>query len=234
MRLATVIGALDNERDGWARIVSRFVPAAAERHFMPAPEDVTRLLESLAGGDRGAVNQLLPLVYDELHSLARRQLRSERSDHSLQATALVHEAYLRMVDQTSVRWQSRAHFVAIAATAMRRILVDYARARARHKRGGGARERVSLDEALVVAFERDAGLVDLDDALGRMAVRAPERARIVEMRFFGGLTVEEIAVVLGISASSVNREWRYSRAWLYRELGGGGEGRQGPGVSDAG
>jgi RNA polymerase sigma-70 factor (ECF subfamily) len=188
---------------------------------MPAPEDVTRLLDNLAGGDSGAVNQLLPLVYDELHALAQRQLRAERPDHSLQATALVHEAYLRLVDQKAVQWQNRAHFVAVAATAMRRILVDHARGRARHKRGGdGARERVSLDEALVVAFERDAGLLDLDQALNRLGERSPERARIVEMRFFGGLTVEEIAGVLSTSVSTVNREWRYSRAWLYRELGG--------------
>jgi len=203
---------------------------------MPAQEEVTRMLGRIASGEAGVVNQLLPLVYDELHALAKQQLRSERRDHSLQATALVHEAYLRLVDQTSVEWQSRAHFVAIAATAMRRILVDYARGRARHKRGGGGdhtRERVSLDEALIIAFERDAGLLDLDNALERLAQRAPERARIVEMRFFGGLTVEEIASVLDTSVSTVNREWRYSRAWLYRELEGGTESPRGCGETDA-
>jgi RNA polymerase sigma-70 factor, ECF subfamily len=201
---------------------------------MSVQEDVTRLLGRIADGDGDMVNQLLPLVYDELHSLARGQLRSERRDHSLQATALVHEAYLRLVDQKGVEWNSHAHFVAIAATAMRRILVEYARGRGRRKRGGGAdRERLSLDDALVVGFERDTGLLDLDQALDRLAQRSPNRARIVEMRFFGGLTVEEVAAVLEISVSSVNREWRYSRAWLYRELGGGTSDRQGPGDPDA-
>lgn len=193
---------------------------------MSAQEDVTRLLADLTAGDAAAVDRLLPLVYDELHSLAQRQLRAERPDHTLQATALVHEAYIRLVDQTSVQWRSRAHFMAIAATAMRRILVDHARARGRQKRGGSSgRERVELDDALVVAFERDAGLIDLDDALERLGARSPERARIVEMRFFGGLSIEEIAGVLGISVSTVNREWRYSRAWLYRELAGSADAR---------
>ena len=191
---------------------------------MSAQDEVTLLLGRLSGGESGVVNQLLPLVYDELHAVARRHLMSERRDHSLQATALVHEAYLRMVDQTRVEWQSHSHFVAIAATAMRRILVDYARARATQKRGGvqkQAPERIALDEALLVAFERDAGLLDLDLALEKLANTSQDRARIVEMRFFGGLTTEEIATVLNTSVSTVNREWRYSRAWLYRELGAG-------------
>ncbi len=191
---------------------------------MSAQEEVALLLGRLSSGEPGVVNQLLPLVYDELHALAKRHLMSERRDHSLQATALVHEAYLKLVDQTRVEWQSHSHFVAIAATAMRRILVDHARTRARQKRGGmqdQAPGRVALDEALLVAFERDAGLLDLDLALEKLAQHSQERARIVEMRFFGGLTTEEIATVLNTSISTVNREWRYSRAWLYRELGSG-------------
>lgn len=197
---------------------------------MSAQEEVALLLGRLSSGESGVVNQLLPLVYDELHALAKRHLMSERRDHSLQATALVHEAYLKLVDQTRVEWQSHSHFVAIAATAMRRILVDHARARARQKRGGiqdQAPGRVALDDALLIAFERDAGLLDLDVALEKLAQLSQERARIVEMRFFGGLTTEEIATVLNTSVSTVNREWRYSRAWLYRELGTG-SGNEGP------
>lgn len=221
--LAAFGNVLDNERDVRAGNVSRFSKTPKGAHFMTPPrpprQDVTLLLESLTAGDSGAVNQLLPLVYEELHALAQRQLLGERANHSLQATALVHEAYLRLVDQHSVEWKSRAHFIAVAATAMRRILVDYARTRSRQKRGGGA-DRVALDDAMLLAFERDVGLLDLDDALERLAQRSPDRARIVEMRFFGGLSIEEIAAVLDSSVSTVNREWRYVRAWLYRELDG--------------
>jgi RNA polymerase sigma factor (TIGR02999 family) len=183
---------------------------------MPEPEDVTGLLDRLGAGDRNVVDRLLPLVYQKLRELAQRQVRAERRDNSLQATALVHEAYLKLVNQREVKWQNRAHFVAVAGQAIRRILVDHAREKARLKRGGG-RDRVVLDEA-VAAFERDADLLDLDVALAKLELASPDRARLVEMRFFGGLSMDEIAEVLGVSVATVNREWRFARAWLFRQL----------------
>jgi RNA polymerase sigma factor (TIGR02999 family) len=185
-----------------------------------SPPDVTRLLLDWSHGDRTALDRLMPLVYDELRALAGRSLRSERSGHTLQATALVHEAYLKLVDQRQVRWQDRAHFFAVAAKLMRRILVDHARRHAAIKRGGGQPGR-PLDEADAQA--QPAPLVDwlaLDRALDRLAALDDRQARIVELRFFGGLTIEETARVLQVSAATVKDEWSFARGWLYREMRG--------------
>jgi RNA polymerase sigma factor (TIGR02999 family) len=165
-------------------------------------------------GDCIAAEQLFPLVYDELHRLAERQMRRERSDHTLQTTALVNEAYLRLIDQRRVSWQNRAHFFGVAAQLMRRILIKYAERRRAAKRGGGQYE-LQLEEADVVTDERATDLIALDHALTELAAFDPRQSRIVELRFFGGLNVEEIGVVLGISPATVKREWRVARAWLY-------------------
>lgn len=183
------------------------------------PDDVTQLLQAISDGRDSGVNELLPLVYHELRRLAENFLEAERSDHTLQATALVHEAYLKLVDQHSARWQDRAHFFAVAAQAMRRILVDHARTHGRVKRGGGL-ERLSLDGQAELALEPGVDLVALDDALQRLSDVSPESIRVVELRYFGGMTIDEAAAALGVSTSTVEREWRYARAWLYRELGG--------------
>jgi RNA polymerase sigma factor (TIGR02999 family) len=181
--------------------------------------DVSVLLRAWSNGDSKALDQLTPIVYDELHRLARHYLRGERPDHSLQTTALVNEAYLRLVDHTRMKWQSRAHFFAVSAQVMRRILVDHARRR-NVKRGRGLR-RVSLEEVTVIGGERPTDLAALDDALTLLAERDPRKAQIVEMRFFGGLSVEESAEVLGVSPVTVMRDWRTAKAWLYRELSPG-------------
>lgn len=181
--------------------------------------DVARLLRAWSGGDSKALDQLTPIVYDELRRLARHYLRGERQDHSLQTTALVHEAYLRLVDHTRMEWQDRAHFFAVSAQVMRRILVDHARRR-NVKRGRGLR-RVSLEAATLIGGDRPTDLVALDDALTSLAERDPRKAQVVEMRFFGGLSVEESAEVLGVSSVTVMREWRTAKAWLYRELASG-------------
>ena len=181
--------------------------------------DVAVLLRAWSGGDSRALDQLTPIVYDELRRLARHYLRRERRDHSLQTTALVHEAYLRLVDHTRMEWQDRAHFFAVSAQVMRRILVDHARRR-NVKRGQGLR-RVSLDEATMIGGERPTDLAALDDALTALAERDPRKAQVVEMRFFGGLSVEESAEVLGVSPVTVMRDWRTAKAWLYRELSSG-------------
>lgn len=180
-------------------------------------EAVTQvLLEwNLKGSD--AAERLMPLVYDELRRLARHYLQKERSDHTLQATGLVHEAYLRMVDQTSTTWQNRAQFFGVAAQIMRRVLVDHARAHQAVKRGG-VREKLEFDEALAPADERTVDLVALDDALQDLVIFDPRKSRIVEMRFFGGLTMEEIGEVLSISPRTIRREWRVAKAWLRREI----------------
>lgn len=159
----------------------------------------------------------MPLVYDELRGLARQYLQRERRDHTLQATGLVHEAYLRLVDQTATTWRDRAHFFAVAASVMRRVLVDYARAHRAAKRGG-ALEKIELDEAVALTPERHVDLVALDDALKDLGAFDPRQSQIVELRFFGGLTVEEVAEVLEISPRTVKREWRLARAWLRREI----------------
>lgn len=186
----------------------------------PQPHEVTRLLLRWGGGDRQAFDALAPLVYDELRKMAGRYLRRERADHTLQSTALVHEAYLRLVDQNHVQWQNRAQFFGLAAELIRRILVDHARARQAAKRGGAV-VRLTLDEALDAAIPRNLDLVRLDDALKALAEFDPQQARAVELRFFGGLTIEETAEVLGVSTATVKREWTIAKAWLRRELTGG-------------
>jgi RNA polymerase sigma-70 factor, ECF subfamily len=185
-----------------------------------APEDVTRLLEAVRAGEQGALDRLLPLVYDELHRIAARYARRERTDHTLQPTALVNEAYLRLADHADKAWQNRAHFLAVAAQTMRHILVDYARARRAGKRGG-ALARVTLEDALAAAPERDVDLLALDGALERLAALDPQLARLVELRYFGGLTIRETAEVLRVSPKTVEREWDAAKLWLRRELCGG-------------
>jgi RNA polymerase sigma-70 factor, ECF subfamily len=185
---------------------------------IPSQLEVTRLLVRLTDGDRGVLDELLPLIYGELRRLAAGYLRRERVGHTLQPTALVHEAYLRLVDQTQVRWQNRAHFLGVAAQMMRRILVDHARAREAGKRGGEF-QKLSLDENVDASGGgRDLDLVALDDALERLAELDPQKSKIVELRFFGGLSVEETAEVLGVSAPTVKRQWRMAKAWLYGQL----------------
>ena len=184
-----------------------------------APDDVSALLRAWSGGDRGALERLAPIVYGELHRLARRYMRGERPGHSLQTTALVNEAYMRLVDYRRMQWQNRAHFFAVSAQVMRRILVEHAR---RHNlKRGGAVEHVSLDEVAVVGSGRAVDLVALDDALNALARFDPRKVQVVEMRFFGGLSVEETAEVLKISTVTVMRDWSTAKAWLYRELTGG-------------
>ncbi len=178
--------------------------------------DVTILLAELAKGNQEAASELVPLVYEEMRRLAGRYMRRERTNHTLQATALVHEAYLKLVEQRS-DWQSRAHFFGVAAQVMRHILIDHARGHVRAKRGG-AKEAVALDEALVFSEEKSAELLAVDDAMQRLAKLDPRQSKVVEMRFFGGLTVEETAEALGISPITVKRDWRLARAWLYGEL----------------
>ncbi len=187
----------------------------------PGAPDITGLLLAWNAGDPEALNRLLPAVYQELNRLARRELLRERAGHTLEPAALIHELYLDLVDQRRAHWENRAHFFGVAARLMRRILVDHARAKHALKRGGGA-GIVQIEAADDVAAETPGpgrvDLVGLDQALERLAARSPEQARIVEMRFFGGLTVEETAHVLGRSPRTVKREWRLARAWLFREL----------------
>jgi RNA polymerase sigma factor (TIGR02999 family) len=182
----------------------------------PHTQEVTQLLVKLSAGDRSALDDLLPLVYDELRRLADRYLRRERSDHTLQATALVNEAYLRLVDQ-NVPWQNRAHFFGVAAEMMRRILVDHARSHQAQKRGSGG-IKLSLDDALNMSDERASDLIALDEALSALAAFDPQKSRIVELRFFGGLSIEETAKVLGIGTATVIRQWKMAKAWLYHEV----------------
>lgn len=178
---------------------------------------VTELLIDWSSGSEDSRDRLMQLVYDELRRLAASQLRGERSGHTLQATALVNEAYLRLVDQTRVQWRNRAQFFGIAAQLMRRILVDHARRHRALKRGGPA-TKLSLDESLTPGKQRDFDLVALDEALGNLAAMDPRLAEVVEMRFFGGLTVEETAEVIGTSTATVKRDWATARAWLFRAL----------------
>src|SRR5271166_3484455 len=184
----------------------------------PPCGEVSGLLRAWGDGDRGALDRLTPIVYDELRRLASRYMRGERPGHSLQTTALVNEAYIRLVDYRGMRWQDRAHFFAVSAQLMRRILVDHAR---RHnlKRGGGV-QHLSLDETALVGSERAADLVALDDALNLLGTLDPRKVQVVEMRFFGGLSVEETAGVLKVSPVTVMRDWSTAKAWLYRELAG--------------
>ena len=183
---------------------------------MAAPGDVTEMLLDWSGGDRAALDRLVPVIHDELRRVARARLRGERPGHLLQTTALVNEAYLRLVDQRQVRWQNRAHFFAIASQLMRRILVDHARRRAAVKRGADA-QPVTLADCADPQAER-VDLLALDEALTRLAAMDERQSRVVELRFFGGLTEEETAEVLDISVRTVRREWTMAKAWLYRQL----------------
>ena len=177
---------------------------------------VTQLLRQWSGGDKQALDQLVPFVYDQLRKLASNCLRAERPDHTLRATALVHEAYVRLVD-AEVAWQDRVHFFAVSARLLRRILVDHAKSRNREKRGGEF-EKVPLDEAVLIGPESSAGVVELDEALQRLAAQDQRKADLIELLFFGGLTYEETAAALHISPATVHRELKLAKAWLYREL----------------
>ena len=179
----------------------------------PSPNEVTQLLVAWGNGDQAALDQLMPLVYSELHRLAHRYIKKERPGHTLQTSALLNEAFMRLVDQRDVTWQSRAHFFAIAAQMMRRILVDYARSRRYAKRGGDA-QQVSLNENLMISRQLSADVVDLHDALNELAVVDERKSKVVELRFFGGLSIEETAEVLGISEGTVMRDWTLAKAWL--------------------
>ena len=179
--------------------------------------DVTSLLRKLADGNDQAAGELIPVIYEELHRLAVSHLRRERRDHTLQPTALVHEAYIKLVAQRNADWQSRNHFFAVASKLMRRILVDYARRHFRAKRGGG-QAKLSLDEAPIASPDRPGRMLALDESLTRLEKLDARQARIVELRYFGGLTIEEVAQVLGVSPTTVRREWTSAKAWLYGEL----------------
>ena len=189
-----------------------------EEAFLSPSRDITALLGAWSRGNRSALNQLLPVVYAELRRIAGRQLRSERANHTLQPTALVHEVYLRLVDQRHVDWQNRAHFFGVAAQVMRRILVDHARRHSASKRGEGVR-CVSIDEAKEVAASNEIPILALDHALARLEEVDSDLAKIVELRAFGGLTIEEAAHVLNVSPSTAKRDWRTAKAWLNRALG---------------
>ncbi|HEU4834391.1 MAG TPA: sigma-70 family RNA polymerase sigma factor [Pyrinomonadaceae bacterium] len=179
--------------------------------------NITELLVGYGRGDKDALDKLMPIVYDELRRQAARYLRREQAGHTLQTTALIHEVYVRLVDQRNVQWQNRAHFFGIAAQMMRRILVDHARTKKRAKRGGSD-VKVSLADAAIPVKERDLDVVALDEALNRLAAIDEQQSRVVELRFFSGLTVEETAEVMGISAATVKRDWSMAKAWLHREL----------------
>ena len=179
--------------------------------------DVTRLLNAISHGDRQAEAEVIPLVHRELHQIAKRYMRKERADHTLQPTALVNEAYLRLVNQSRLEWKSRTHFLAIAAQAMRRILLDHARARSAGKRIGEI-GKLSLDEALSCSEQACSALVELDDALEELATLAPRAAKVVELRFFGGLSVAEVAEALEIKTRTVDRDWQFAKSWLQQAL----------------
>src|SRR5687768_13509818 len=184
-----------------------------------APSEITQMLIELTDGNQEVVNHILPHIYDELRRLAASYLRRERADHTLQPTALVHEAYIRLVAQDSVDWRNRDHFVGLAAEMMRRVLVDHARGHKRDKRGGGL--KLALVEADGVVETESEDLVSLDEALNQLACKHPQKSRVVELRFFGGLSIEETARVLQVSDSTVERDWKFARAWLARELNRG-------------
>jgi RNA polymerase sigma factor (TIGR02999 family) len=181
------------------------------------PDHVNRLLLEWSGGNQQALEEMLPLIYDELRHLAHNFLYRERPGHTLQTTALVHEAYLKLIDQRDARWQNRAHFFAIAAQAMRRILIDSARKHVAGKRGGGG-EKLSLAEVATVSLEPDNNLLALDEALNGLAEIDPQQGRIIELRYFGGLTIEETAEVMQLSPATIKREWAMARAWLHQAL----------------
>ncbi len=184
-----------------------------------ATQEVTQLLVDWRNGNQEALDKLMPLVYAELRRIASRYMKRERAGHTLQTTALVNEAYLRLVGQQHIEWQDRAHFFAVAAQVMRHLLVDHARSRRYAKRGGNA-ERITFDEVAVVSTQRDDNLLALDQALTKLAAIDPRKVKLVELRYFGGLSADETAVVLGVSEITVKREWLKTKAWLYRELTG--------------
>lgn len=183
----------------------------------PSPQEITRWLVAWSQGDQAALEKLMPLVYSELHRIAKRYMERENPGHTLQTTALIHEAYLRLADQPQASWQNRAHFFGVAARVMRHILVDYARARSRMKQGGDV-QHVSLEEAAVVTREPAAELVALDDALTALAETDARKSQVVELKYFGGLSIEEAAEVLNVSPGTVMRDWTMAKAWLYRAL----------------
>lgn len=187
---------------------------------LSSPTDVTELLRAWSNGDGSALERLVPLVYQELRSLAQRYMRQERADHTLQATSLINEAYLRLIDVNRIQWQSRAHFIAVAAQTMRRILVEFARRRHRQKRGGDV-VLVALDESQDIGHDKGADLVALSDALTALTSFDARMGQVVELRFFGGLSVEETADVLHVSPETVMRDWKTAKAWLLRELSQG-------------
>lgn len=192
--------------------------AVSEDGLMSQPEGVTQVLLQMSGGDRAALDRLLPLIYEELRGIARRALRQERPDHTLTPTALVHEAFLKLVQIERVDWRGRAHFFGACAAEMRRILVSYARMRHASKRGGAAARMVTLEDIIVAAHTRPGEVLSLDEALTRLAALDARQAKIVEHRFFAGMTVDDTAEALGISPATVKREWALARAWLNREL----------------
>jgi len=184
---------------------------------MASSQELTALLLAWNGGDQDALEKLTPFVYEELHRLAKRYMAGERWNHTLQATAVVNEAFLRLIDWKNVRWQNRAHFVGVAANLMRRVLVDYARTRAYDKRGGGGLQ-VTLNDALLASQEQGVELLDLDRALSRLEKIDARKAKIIELRFFGGLTVEETAEVLKVSPNTVSNDWNFAKTWLLRDM----------------
>lgn len=190
---------------------------------MVGSNNVTQLLLDWNGGDKTALEKLLPMIYQELHLLASRYLRRERPNHTIQTTALVHEAYLRLIDQKQVQWQNRAHFFAIAAQMMRRILINYARDQHAEKRGGYKTVKVGLNEAIALPNIQDLDLLALDEALNELATTDPRKSRLIELWFFAGLTLEETAEVLEISLATAKRDWTLARAWLYRAIKKGGD-----------
>lgn len=185
------------------------------------PSDITQLLIQMTDGNTEAVNQILPMIYSELRKLASSYLRRERSNHTLQPTALVNEAYLKLIDQKKVKWQNRAHFFGIAAQVMRRILLDHARKHTAEKRGGAAEVLPIEEEILVVSQEKSAELIALDEALENLAKMDEQKAKIVELRYFGGLSIEETAEVMGVSVPTINRQWKMAKAWLYGQVARG-------------
>jgi RNA polymerase sigma factor (TIGR02999 family) len=208
-----IVHSSKTELDMQARNRAREKPTLSQQR----EDNVTRLLIEVSSGDQGAVDLLLPVIYDELRKLAANYLRRERPDHTLQPTALVHEAYIRLVDQTRVNWQNRAHFFGVAAQIMRRLLVDHARKHNAEKRGQDF-QKLSLDENIDRAVERSSELIALDDALKALAEFDEQKARLVELRYFGGLSIEETADVLGVTPTTVKRHWRFAKAWLHGEM----------------
>lgn len=183
-----------------------------------SPSEITQMLIELTGGNKDIVNQILPHIYDELRRLAGSYLRRERNDHTLQPTALVHEAYMKLIDQKQVKWQNRAHFFGIAAQVMRRILMDHARKHSAGKRGGEAEKLPLEEEILIVSHDKSADLIALDDALEGLAEIDAQKAKIVELRYFGGLSIEETAEVMEVSVPTINRQWRMAKAWLHSQI----------------